>query len=60
MRSDNVKTGIEHAPHRSLMKAAGLNDADMYKPFIAVVNSYTDVVPGHAHLDVFGRMIARP
>jgi len=57
LRSDNVKTGIEHAPHRSLMKATGLSDTDMQKPFIAVVNSYTDVVPGHVHLDAFGRMI---
>jgi len=57
LRSDSVKSGIEHAPHRSLMKATGLSDADMQKPFIAVVNSYTDVVPGHAHLDAFGRMI---
>ena len=57
MRSDNVKTGIEHSPHRSLLKATGLSDADMKKPFIAVVNSYTDIVPGHVHLHEFGAMI---
>ena len=44
MRSDIVKAGIERGPHRSLMKAVGLTDADIRRPFIAVVNSYTDAV----------------
>ena len=57
MRSDNIKLGFEHSPHRSLLKATGLTDNDMKKPFIAVVNSYTDVVPGHVHLQEFARMI---
>ena len=50
MRSDAVKVGIERAPHRALLKALGLADSDLAKPFIGVVNSYTNVVPGHAHL----------
>lgn len=50
MRSDKVKRGFERAPHRSLMRATGLDAKDITKPFIAVCNSYTDVVPGHAHL----------
>jgi dihydroxy-acid dehydratase len=51
MRSDAVKVGVERAPHRALLKALGLADSDLKKPFIGVVNSYTSVVPGHAHLN---------
>jgi hypothetical protein len=57
MRSDTVKKGKERAPHRSLLKACGLTDADMDKPFIAIANSYTDVVPGHIHLDKVGEFV---
>ena len=57
MRSDQIKKGIERAPHRSLLKATGVSDADMAKPFIAVVNSYVDIVPGHVHLQDFGRLV---
>jgi dihydroxyacid dehydratase/phosphogluconate dehydratase len=57
MRSDQIKRGIERAPHRALLKATGLTDADMGKPFIAVVNSYVDVVPSHVHLQSFGKMV---
>ncbi len=57
MRSDIVKKGAERSPHRSLMKAAGLTDADIRRPFIAVCNSYTDVVPGHTHLDAVARFV---
>ncbi|MFA4015592.1 MAG: hypothetical protein RUDDFDWM_000682 [Candidatus Fervidibacterota bacterium] len=49
-RSDEVKVGIDRAPHRSLLRACGLKDEDFEKPFIGVVNSYTDIVPGHVHL----------
>lgn len=57
MRSDQIKKGIERSPHRSLLKAVGVSDADMNKPFIAVVNSHVDVVPGHVHLQEFGQQI---
>ncbi len=57
MRSDTVKRGIERAPHRGLLKACGLTDADMDKPFIGVANSYTDIVPGHIHLNRFGQIV---
>lgn len=57
MRSDQIKIGLERAPHRSLLKAVGLTDADMNKPFIAIVNSYIDIVPGHAHLQQFGKVV---
>ena len=57
MRSDQIKKGLERAPHRSLLKATGITDADMHKPFIAIVNSYIDIVPGHAHLQQFGKIV---
>jgi dihydroxy-acid dehydratase len=57
MRSNRIKRGIERAPHRSLLKATGVTDADMHKPFIAVVNSYVDIVPGHVHLQQFGQVV---
>jgi len=50
MKSDNMKSGIERAPHRSLLRATGLSTDDIKKPFIAVCNSYNDIVPGHIHL----------
>ena len=50
MRSDNVKTGIEKAPHRALFKSLGLQNDDLVKPLIGVANSYTNLVPGHVHL----------
>ncbi len=57
MRSDKIKLGFERSPHRALLKATGVTDADMNKPFIAIVNSYVDVVPGHVHLQAFGKII---
>lgn len=58
MRSDQIKKGYERAPHRSLLKATGVvKDEDFSKPFIAIVNSYVDIVPGHVHLQDFGRLI---
>ncbi len=51
MRSDDVKRGVEKAPSRSLLRASGLTDADMEKPFIGVADSWNTVVPGHIHLD---------
>ncbi len=57
MRSDNIKQGYERSPHRALLKGAGITDADMNKPFIAVVNSYVDSCPGHVHLQSFGKLV---
>ena len=56
MRSDKIKKGIDKAPHRSLLRATGQirEEGDMDKPFIAVCNSYTDIVPGHVHLRELG------
>ncbi|NOX64000.1 MAG: dihydroxy-acid dehydratase, partial [Chloroflexi bacterium] len=57
MRSDIIKKGIERAPHRSLLRATGLKDEDFDKPFIAIANSYIDIIPGHVHLDKFGQLV---
>ena len=57
MRSDRIKKGFERAPHRSLLKATGVRDDDMRKPFIAIVNSYVDIIPGHVHLQEFGKVV---
>jgi dihydroxy-acid dehydratase len=50
MKSDAVKKGVERAPHRSLLYALGCSREDIDKPFIGIVNSFTEVVPGHIHL----------
>ncbi|KAF0995355.1 dihydroxy-acid dehydratase [Geobacillus sp. TFV-3] len=56
-RSDMIKKGFDRAPHRSLLRAAGVKDEDFDKPFIAVVNSYIDIIPGHVHLQEFGKIV---
>jgi len=50
MRSDNITKGMQRAPHRSLLRACGVTDDEMDRPFIGVANSFTDIVPGHIHL----------
>ena len=59
MRSDTIKKGYDKAPHRSLLKATGVikDDSDFEKPFIGVCNSYIDLIPGHVHLQSFGKII---
>jgi dihydroxy-acid dehydratase len=52
-----IKKGEERAPNRSLLKATGVTDSEMEKPFIAVVNSWTEIVPGHIHLDKIARAV---
>jgi len=61
MHSDIIKKGFERAPHRSLLRATGSieSEDDFNKPFIAVCNSYTDVIPGHAHLNEVGALVKR-
>jgi len=51
MRSDRIKKGVERAPHRALIRALGVCQEDFAKPFIGVINSFTDVVPGHINLN---------
>ncbi len=50
MRSDEIKRGVARAPHRSLLRALGISDAEMERPFIGIANSFSEVVPGHVHL----------
>ncbi|OGO02161.1 MAG: dihydroxy-acid dehydratase [Chloroflexi bacterium RBG_13_53_26] len=50
MKSDIVKSGIERAPHRALLRALGCTEKEIRQPFIGIVNSFTEVVPGHIHL----------
>ena len=57
MRSDMIKKGYERAPHRSLLKATGISDEDMQRPFVAIANSYVDIIPGHTHLNEFGEVV---
>lgn len=51
MRSQQMKKGVEKAPHRSLFKALGLTEEELSRPIIGVVNAQNEVVPGHLHLD---------
>lgn len=57
LRSDMITKGVDRAPHRSLLRAAGVKEEDFGKPFIAVCNSYIDIVPGHVHLQEFGKLV---
>jgi dihydroxy-acid dehydratase len=59
VRSDTIKRGFERAPHRSLLRATGQirETRDFDKPFVAVCNSYVDIIPGHVHLQEFGRVV---
>ncbi len=61
MRSDAIKKGFEHAPHRSLLRATGVikSEEDFEKPFIGIANSYIDLIPGHVHLQEFGKLAKR-
>ena len=51
MISDQIKTGVDRAPHRSLLYALGLTEEEMARPLIAVVSAKSDIIPGHMHLD---------
>ena len=51
MKSDNVKKGMQQAPHRSLFNALGMTEEEMNKPLVGIVSSYNEIVPGHMNLD---------
>jgi dihydroxy-acid dehydratase len=57
MNSDRIKKGWTRAPHRSLLRAVGLQDQDFGKPFIGVCNSFVEIIPGHVHLDRVAALI---
>lgn len=51
MISDKVTKGAERAPHRSLFYAAGFTEEELHRPLIGVVSAYSEIIPGHMHLD---------
>jgi dihydroxy-acid dehydratase len=57
MRSDITKVGAERAPHRALLKATGLTNEEIDRPFIGVVNSFNEFIPGHIHLDKLAQAV---
>ncbi|MFA5292937.1 MAG: dihydroxy-acid dehydratase [Phycisphaerae bacterium] len=57
MKSDMIKKGFQRAPHRALLRACGLKDSDMNKPFIGIANSFCEVVPGHIHLNIVAQKV---
>ena len=59
MNSDNIKKGLERAPHRSLLRACGVKKRDDNRPFIAIANSYNDIIPGHVGLNKVGQIIKK-
>lgn len=59
MRSDILKTGVEHAPHRALLYAGGISDNNIKKPFIGIASSFSDLVPGHAGMRDLERQIEK-
>ncbi|MEG0371216.1 MAG: dihydroxy-acid dehydratase [Clostridium sp.] len=59
MRSNLAKQGISKAPHRSLLKASGLTDEEIAKPFIGIVNSFNEIVPGHVELRTITECVKR-
>lgn len=59
MKSDIVKAGVEHAPHRALLYAGGVSDNNIKKPFIGIASSFTDLVPGHAGMRDLERQIEK-
>ncbi len=59
MKSDVVKQGFQRAPHRGLLRACGLKSKDINKPFIAIANSYCDIVPGHVHLHEVAQVVKK-
>ena len=57
MSSEIIKTGPQKAPHRALLKGLGITNKEMERPFIGVVNSHNDFVPGHLHLREIGEAV---
>ncbi|MHC1624436.1 MAG: dihydroxy-acid dehydratase [Methermicoccaceae archaeon] len=57
MTSDVVKKGVERVPHRMLLRATGIVDEELDRPFVGIVNSWNEIVPGHVHLDKIGEAV---
>ncbi|MEM2874911.1 MAG: dihydroxy-acid dehydratase [Candidatus Hadarchaeales archaeon] len=58
LRSREVVEGLEGLPRRALLRAVGLKDGDIRRPFIGIANSYNNIVPGHLHLNELAREVA--
>lgn len=58
LRSREVVEGIEGLPRRALLKAVGITDREMNRPFVAIANSYNNIAPGHIHLKELARAVA--
>lgn len=59
MRSDNIKKGIAHTPHRALLMSAGISRKSIDKPFIGIASSFTDLIPGHCGMRDLERQIEK-
>ena len=59
MRSDLIKQGVSRAPHRGLLRACGVSERDFKRPFIAIVSSRVDIIPGHVHLETVAEYVAQ-
>ena len=57
MKSDNVKVGMQQAPHRSLFNALGMTKEEMERPLVGIVCSYNEIVPGHMNLDKIAQAV---
>ncbi len=57
MKSDNVKVGMQQAPHRSLFNALGMTEEELEKPLVGIVCSYNEIVPGHMNLDKIAQAV---
>lgn len=57
MRSDQMKSGLEKAPHRALFKAMGYTDEEIRRPIIGIVNSANEIIPGHIHLNTIVKAV---
>ena len=57
MKSDNVRVGMQQAPHRSLFNALGMTKEEMERPLVGIVCSYNEIVPGHMNLDKIAQAV---
>jgi dihydroxy-acid dehydratase len=57
MRSDEIKKGLGRLPHRALLKATGITDEEMDRPFIGIANAWNEIVPGHLHLNELAKYV---
>ncbi len=57
MTSDNVKKGMQQAPHRSLFNALGMTKEELDQPLVGIVSSYNEIVPGHMNLDKIAQAV---